>query len=124
MNKTSAKCGPDACRRKTPTKAINFSTLSTYEGILEDEEVVFKFTYNNECYMTETEAFCGPGKVVRFLLPYKSPLCVPWDYEHEGCMLDFRTKAASTAIKNPCRSGYVEDTARHLCVQVKQNLWW
>ena len=65
--------------------------------------------------MTETEAFCGPGKVVRFLLPYKSPFCVPRD--HEDCTLGTRSKTVISPIWIQCSRGYVEDRARKVCIK-------
>ena len=115
VNRTNAKCGPDACRNSGPTNALLISKLASYEGSKANKDVVFTFTYKNKCYMTETEAFCGPGKVVRFLHPYKSPFCVPADYEH--CPIPFFPKSASYAVPLACPSGQKEDPARNVCVE-------
>ena len=65
--------------------------------------------------MTETEAFCGPGKVVRFLLPYKNPFCVPRD--HVDCALGTRSKTINTGpIRIPCGPSHVEDKLRNVCI--------
>ena len=90
--------------------AVNFSSWSL-EGADGNNAKPFLFTYKNECYMTETEAFCKPGKVARFLEPYKSPSCVPRD--NNACVLAGST---SPSIKIPCKSGFVEDTAKNLCM--------
>ena len=89
--------------------AINFSSWSL-EGADGINAKPFLFTYKNECYMTETEAFCKPGKVARFLEPYKSPSCVPRD--NNACTL---VGPASARLKIMCEPGFVEDTARNLC---------
>ena len=116
LDRFSAQCQVDACRQSLPKNAIHFSKVARkwseykFPG---DYSEPFMFTYKNECYMTETQAFCEPGKVARFLRPYKSPFCVPRD--HDEC--SFYSKGGlSTAVKSECEDGYVEDRARNVCV--------
>ena len=118
VNRTSAKCGPDACQNKEPLNGRIISKYASYEESREDENEVFKFTYNDTCYMTETEGFCGAGKVVRFLPPYKSPFCVPADYDNCQIQINAGPKASSSPNTIPCPSGYKVDGVRNFCVRV------
>ena len=112
LDSGNAECGADVCIGRGPKNAINFSTWSSKGGDnLNDGP--FLFVFKNECYMTETEAFCGAGKVVRFLVPYKSPYCVPRD--HEVCPVS--PAAPTDSVKTPCKPGFVEDGVKNLCVK-------
>ena len=111
LDRQTVECGPDACLRGGPKNAINFSKWAQ-DGGDGNNDKPFLVTYKNECYMTETEAFCEAGKVARFMVPYKVPFCVPRDFD--TCSL---VQAASTSVKVQCgQPGFVEDPAKKLCV--------
>ena len=111
VDRCSAKCDSDAFLEGNPKNANNFSkwSQSGYNDGLNHGP--FLFTYKDECYMTETQAFCGSGNVARFLVPYKSPFSVPRDYR--SCL---RIAELSKSVKFPCRRGFVEDENRNICV--------
>ena len=81
VNKYRTKCRPDACLEGKPQNATNFSKWSQSKDKDGVNDEPFLFTYKDECYMMDAEVFCGPGKIVRFLVPYKSPFSVPQDYD-------------------------------------------
>ena len=110
VDRFTAECGTDACGQSGPKNAVNFSTGSMKGGGGPDERP-FLFTYKNECYMTETEAFCGLGKVARVTVSHKSPFCVPRDYEE--CI---QIGATSPVRKIPCAAGLVEESERNVCM--------
>ena len=60
----------------------------------DDDGRPFTCTFRNEFYMTETQAFCGAGKVKRFMVPDRSPLCVRRGLQLCGCTRDSGTLAA------------------------------
>ena len=99
VNRYRTECMPDACLEGKPKNATNFSKWSQNKNKDGVNDQPFLFTYKDECYMTETEAFCGPGKVVHFLVPYKNPFCVPHDYE--SCV---RTAADVPYVKISCQA--------------------
>ena len=110
VDRQTAECGPDVCVRSGPKNAINFSKWAQNGGDGNNDKP-FLFTHKKGCYMTETEAFCEPGKVARFMVPYKSPFCVPRDYDE--CSL---VAPSSSIAKVECEAGFVEDSTRNLCV--------
>ena len=66
--------------------------------------------------MTETQAFCGAGRIARFFAPYKSPFCVPRDFEECRYYVPAAPYAGTTTVEVPCGPGLVEDRARNFCV--------
>ena len=79
----------------------------------QDSDSVFEFTYKGECYRTETQGFCGEGQVVRFVVPWKSPVCAPRNEQLTGSGYAFSTDVGLT-----CGEGLTEDRGRNLCVPV------
>ena len=113
------QCGPDACAHKKPKNAVNYSRGRSSQEVgkpSEDDDLnlVFDFTFNGECYRTETQAFCRTGKVARFGVDTNWLQCFGANLE---CT---RPKGAGESVKVPCGEGFTEDAARNLCVPLFQ----
>ena len=114
VDRDRVRCGADSCASNNgPKNAVGHSTWSKDNG---NSESIFDFTYKGDCYRTETRAFCGKGKVVRFVVPSKGPTCVLRTEEGSG-KTDY---SGSSDVKLACPDGYREDRARNLCVRVTQ----
>ena len=113
VDRYSAKCGPDAFLNASPKNVINFSKWSQKDRENDFNDEPFSFTYNDECYMTTTEAFCGHGNVARFFVPYKTPFCVRRD--HHDCVKVQYNLGRPALV--PCEDGYEADPVRNLCVE-------
>ena len=107
----SAKCGQDACRLQEPPADQMFSPESQE---FPDLYPVFNFTFRGECFTTETQAFCAPGNIARFILPYKIPVCVPPFAKNCRAWEDTGLGTIGT-IPLTCKTNFAADFERSLC---------
>ena len=116
----TAKCGEDACLAFVPPEDLMFSPESQEFPELYP---VFNFTFRGECFFTETQAFCAPGNIARFILPYKIPVCVPPFTKRCGSWEDTGFGTIGT-LPVVCKTGSAANFERSLCVPLPLVIFW